>query len=230
MVESKRPLSEVVAYAKDFQGVPYIWGGNSFLHGLDCSGFIQHLLLYMGIYDFWDRSCRFIAVDLIKKGGVPILDKKAGCILFYGQTPGEETHVAFAISDEELIESGGAGRDCKTRTAAQKLNANVRIKNINHRNDFLYSIPITFTKEVIMTDQDIDKASLIAEGLNELVDVGEKVFADGVVNWKDIEHSDDLMEAAKKIYNGFKDFKELKEEIKDIDPAEAVVLLQKILG
>lgn len=230
MVESKRPLSEVVAYAKDFQGVPYIWGGNSFLHGLDCSGFIQHLLLFMGQYDFWDRSCRFIVKDLVDRGGVLTQNKKAGCIMFYGAKPGFETHVAFAISDEELIESGGAGRDCKTRTAAQRLNANVRIKDINHRKDFLYSIPITFTKEVIMTDQDIDKAAKLAEGINDLVEVGEKVLKDGKIDFSDIQYLDELGDAIGKFVEAFKARKELLEEIKDIDPAEAVVLLQKILG
>ena len=146
-MKTKKALNEVVEYAKQFEGVPYIWAGNSFLKGLDCSGFAQHILLYMGLYDFQDRTCRGIVRFLVSKGARIEDFKTAGSLLFYGPKIGEEEHVAFAISDSELIEAGGAGSNCKDRKTARILDANVRTRLINHRKDFLYSIPIQY-KEI----------------------------------------------------------------------------------
>ena len=143
-LNSDKTLIEVTDYAKKFLEVPYIWGGQSFLEGMDCSGLLQHLLLYAGLYDHTDRICKDIKRYLLINGGALNHNKKAGCVLFYGPKSGEETHISLAISDTEIIESGGAGSNCKTREKAKELNAKVRIKPINHRKDFLYSIQINF--------------------------------------------------------------------------------------
>ncbi len=44
----KQSVSVVTSYAKEFLGVPYLWGGTSW-HGLDCSGLVQ-LCYRMGGY------------------------------------------------------------------------------------------------------------------------------------------------------------------------------------
>ena len=77
---------------------------------------------------------------------------------------------------------------------------------------------------------DIDKLELVADGINDAVDVAEAVFADGKVDLKDIDQIDDLGEALGKLYQGLKDLREVRDEALDIDPAEAVVLLQKLLA
>jgi len=40
--------SQVVAYAKNFIGVPYVWGGTS-PSGFDCSGFVQYVYRHFGV-------------------------------------------------------------------------------------------------------------------------------------------------------------------------------------
>lgn len=77
---------------------------------------------------------------------------------------------------------------------------------------------------------DVDKLELLAEGLKGLVSVGEKVMADGKVGFDDVAHAQELFDEAKKVVTAVKAYKELGEEIKDIDPAEALKLLQKILA
>ena len=42
--------SEVVAYANQFLGNPYVWGGTSLTNGCDCSGFINQVFANFGIY------------------------------------------------------------------------------------------------------------------------------------------------------------------------------------
>ena len=39
----------VVAYACQFIGNPYVWGGTSLTNGADCSGFVQSVFAHFGI-------------------------------------------------------------------------------------------------------------------------------------------------------------------------------------
>ncbi len=41
--------SEIVEYAKQFVGNPYVWGGTSLTDGCDCSGFVQQIYAHYGI-------------------------------------------------------------------------------------------------------------------------------------------------------------------------------------
>lgn len=41
--------SAVVAYASQFVGNPYVWGGNSLTNGVDCSGFVHEVYAHFGI-------------------------------------------------------------------------------------------------------------------------------------------------------------------------------------
>lgn len=42
--------SDVVAYAMQFIGNPYVWGGTSLTNGCDCSGFVQSVYAHFGYY------------------------------------------------------------------------------------------------------------------------------------------------------------------------------------
>lgn len=41
---------KVIAYAKKFLGNPYVWGGESLTHGVDCSGFTKKIYAHFGYY------------------------------------------------------------------------------------------------------------------------------------------------------------------------------------
>lgn len=79
-----------------------------------------------------------------------------------------------------------------------------------------------------MEKQDIDKLELAAEGINEVVKIGELIMKDGSINFNDAQYADDLLEAVKKMIEAFKHTKEMGAEIKDIDLGESLILLQKI--
>ena len=41
--------ADIVAFAQQFVGNPYVWGGTSLTHGADCSGFVQSVYKHFGI-------------------------------------------------------------------------------------------------------------------------------------------------------------------------------------
>ena len=68
----------VVAYAKQFLGNPYVYGGTSLTSGADCSGFTQSVFAHFGIST--GRSSR----DQAARGkSIPVSDAKPGDLLFY---------------------------------------------------------------------------------------------------------------------------------------------------
>ena len=78
--------------------------------------------------------------------------------------------------------------------------------------------------------QDVDKLKLAITGLKEVVKVGEKVLADGKVDFADSVHIPELYEAVKKVVEASKAYKEMGEEIKDIDGAEAIALVSELFN
>ncbi|HOP06789.1 MAG TPA: C40 family peptidase [candidate division Zixibacteria bacterium] len=89
----------VIAEARRFLGVPYLWGGVS-PAGFDCSGFVRTVYSSLGIYLPRDTK------DQIKAGSRIELDKlKAGDLLFF------KRHVAIALDEKNFIHSsrGGGG-------------------------------------------------------------------------------------------------------------------------
>lgn len=68
----------VVAYARQFLGNPYVWGGNSLTNGIDCSGFTQQIYAAFGVslprVDSAQATC---GVE------VPLSQAQAGDLLCY---------------------------------------------------------------------------------------------------------------------------------------------------
>ncbi len=88
---SKAAGEKIVAYAKQFVGNPYVWGGNSLTKGIDCSHFVYQVLKNCGYYDgpyvtstYWRTKGKAVsslaqaqAGDIIcYKGHVAIYDGK----------------------------------------------------------------------------------------------------------------------------------------------------------
>lgn len=78
--------------------------------------------------------------------------------------------------------------------------------------------------------QDVDKLEKLFKGFKQAVAVGEKVMADGKIDWSDTVHVPELYSAVEEIVKAVKEYKELGEEIKDIDGQEAIKLVSIIFS
>ncbi len=87
----------MVAYAKQFLGNPYVYGGTSLTDGADCSGFT------MRIYEHFGYSIGRSSRDQAAGGrSINLSDAKPGDLLFYAS--GDYiNHVAMYIGDGKII-------------------------------------------------------------------------------------------------------------------------------
>lgn len=92
----------IVAYAKQFLGNPYVYGGTSLTSGADCSGFTMRIFEHFGIDT--GRSSR----DQAAKGKkIAISDIQPGDLLFYAS--GDYiNHVALYIGGGQIIHASNS--------------------------------------------------------------------------------------------------------------------------
>lgn len=92
----------IVAYAKQYLGYPYVYGGTSLTEGTDCSGFTQAIYKNFGITT--GRSSR----DQAAKGkSIRVEDAQPGDLLFYAS--GDYiNHVAMYIGGGQIIHASTA--------------------------------------------------------------------------------------------------------------------------
>ena len=110
--------ADIVAFAQQFVGNPYVWGGNSLTNGVDCSGFVHQVYEHFGI-----STPRYS--QAFKSVGQPVSYQniQAGDVVVY---PG---HVAIYIGNGNIVEaqSTRAGItnsrpvNCHTITAIRRL-------------------------------------------------------------------------------------------------------------
>ena len=93
---------QVVAGARKYLGVPYVWGGTDPAKGLDCSGLVQRVYKDLGI------DLPRVSQDQAKAGtAVPSLAQaKPGDLLVFGATA---DHIGIYIGDHKMIVAPKAG-------------------------------------------------------------------------------------------------------------------------
>lgn len=129
-------LSELtIAYALSFLGTPYIWGGQSH-KGVDCSGFAIKVFQAEGVLpDEFDASSQGLYSYFAANGGREVNHPKRGCLVFYGESKRDITHVAICLDGKQIIEAGGGGPETTTKKKAVEQGADVRIRKYNYRKD-----------------------------------------------------------------------------------------------
>lgn len=98
----------VLAAARQFLGIPYLWGGTS-AKGFDCSGFTKTAYLLNGVVIPRDASQQVHAgVEVATDSS--LVNLQPGDLLFFGRkTPERITHVAFYLGNGEILHTAGSG-------------------------------------------------------------------------------------------------------------------------
>jgi len=117
--------------------VPYIWGGNSPMLGLDCSGFVQWVLKKMDMLDKnIDHTAQMIHDESIKNCALSSR-VKGDCLLFFGADRFSITHVAISINEDWMAEAAHGGSHCLMEQQAIDRGARVEFNRINRRKDLV---------------------------------------------------------------------------------------------
>lgn len=92
---------QIIQYALQFVGNPYVWGGNSLTSGVDCSGFTREVLKKFGINI---KRCSYDQAEQGKR--VPLDQLQPGDLIFYkrGSRIG---HVVMYIGDGKVVQARG---------------------------------------------------------------------------------------------------------------------------
>ncbi|MSS15472.1 C40 family peptidase [Porcincola intestinalis] len=95
--------SAVVAYASQFVGNPYVWGGTSLTSGADCSGFTMSVFANFGV------SLPHYAASQLSCGTQVSIDSLApGDLVFFSSTGGEIDHVAIYVGGGSIVHAANS--------------------------------------------------------------------------------------------------------------------------
>lgn len=117
--------NELVVYAHNLIGTPYVWGGSTPAHGLDCSGLLYWIQRTAG-----SDVGRYNAATYAKIGvRIPVGQQKPGDFLFFGSPV---SHCGIYIGYGKMIESRG-GR----KNTADNPGTGVVISPVTRRHDLV---------------------------------------------------------------------------------------------
>lgn len=108
----KRPVSQaqqIIEYAKQFIGTPYVYGGSS-PSGFDCSGFVKYVYSKFGV-----TLTRTSYTQVNEGTPVARADLQMGDLVFFG-TSGNVHHVGIYISDGNFIHAPKPGKTVRIET------------------------------------------------------------------------------------------------------------------
>jgi cell wall-associated NlpC family hydrolase len=94
--------------AERFVGIPYRWGGNNVVEGMDCSGFVRAVYHLVGVALPRTAAEQF-------RGGAPVERRnlRDGDLVFFGDG-GRITHVGLYAGDGRFVHAPSRGQDIKT--------------------------------------------------------------------------------------------------------------------
>lgn len=97
-------MSDIVMYANQFVGNPYVWGGNSLTNGCDCSHFVYNVLKDTGHYKGeYVTSKHWAEKGEPVKGG--LANAQAGDVVVYAENSEGIGHVAIYDGNGHIIEA-----------------------------------------------------------------------------------------------------------------------------
>jgi cell wall hydrolase; N-acetylmuramoyl-L-alanine amidase (fragment) len=115
--------SDLVNFACQFVGNPYVWGGTSLTHGCDCSGFTQTIMSKYGV------SLPRVSREQSRTGvKVSSENMRPGDLIFYANRRGVVNHVGIYIGNGQVVNA--ASRRSGIRIYRWNYRTPVAIRNV----------------------------------------------------------------------------------------------------
>ena len=115
--------NQIVNFALQYVGNPYVWGGTSLTRGADCSGFVQSVMRNFGIN--LPRTSR----EQAKVGrAINSSEMRPGDLIFYANSSGTINHVAMYIGNGQIVHA--ASRRSGIRISTWNYRSPARIRNV----------------------------------------------------------------------------------------------------
>lgn len=130
---TKQQIATAVAMASYSRHTPYIWGGDNWLKGLDCSGFVGHILREVDVMAKGTDDTAQGYYNRFKGTTTP----EEGCLVFYGKAPNKITHVMYCLGDGFCIGMVNGNSETETPEDAERDNAYCAIRPVGYRKDIV---------------------------------------------------------------------------------------------
>lgn len=123
-------------------GTAYRWGGDDPLAGFDCSGGVIEILRSVGVlkgqgdltaqglHDLFSKPEHGVVIDINATPG-------AGCLIFYGASSKQISHVGMSFNGVIMFEFGGGDSKTVNLENAIRQNAYGRFRPITNRKDLV---------------------------------------------------------------------------------------------
>lgn len=94
--------------AERFVGIPYRWGGDNVVDGMDCSGFVRAVYNLCGLSIPRSSRDQFKAGDLVTKD-----DLKDGDLVFFGSSADNINHVGIYVGGGKFVHAPRRGEEIR---------------------------------------------------------------------------------------------------------------------
>jgi cell wall-associated NlpC family hydrolase len=115
--------TQIVNYALQFLGNPYVWGGTSLTKGADCSGFTMSVYAHFGIGLPHYSGSQAGMGKAVKSG-----EMKPGDLIYYADSRGTINHVAMYIGNGQIVHA--ASRRSGIKISTWNYRTPVKIRNM----------------------------------------------------------------------------------------------------
>ena len=108
-VKDTRDMGAIAARtAERFVGIPYRWGGDNVVEGMDCSGFVRAVYNLCGLSIPRTSRDQFKAGDQVQKD-----DLKDGDLVFFGSSADAINHVGIYVGDGKFVHAPRRGEEIR---------------------------------------------------------------------------------------------------------------------
>ena len=100
--------------AERFVGIPYRWGGDTVVEGMDCSGFVRAVFNLCGVNIPRTSREQYHVGEVVAKD-----DLQDGDLVFFGTSAESITHVGIYVGDGRFVHAPRRGDDIKISSLAE---------------------------------------------------------------------------------------------------------------